>query len=123
MVLDAIVVAAREIVNVDLFQKMVATKLPTTQVIAAISITDIPKKTDGNGFRVHEREAYSTARRLISQEGLLAGISSGLVVAAALKLPSKSILCILDDAASNYASTLLKYAEYQSRLPTILVEA
>ncbi|TPX50144.1 hypothetical protein SeMB42_g00154 [Synchytrium endobioticum] len=105
--IDAIVVSAREIVNVQLFEKVVSRRYPNVQVIAAISITDTPKQSDSTGFRVHERDAYSTARRLISQEGLLAGISSGLVVAAALKLSQKRILTILDEAASNYASTLL----------------
>ncbi len=58
-------------------------------------------------------EAIEFARRLASEEGILAGISSGAAVAVAVrlgKLPEfagKTIVCLLPDAAERYLSTVL----------------
>ncbi len=58
-------------------------------------------------------EAISTARRLMEQEGILAGISSGAAVAAALKLQEdeafadKNIVVILPSSGERYLSTAL----------------
>ncbi|TCW00481.1 cysteine synthase A [Biostraticola tofi] len=58
-------------------------------------------------------EAISTARRLMEQEGILAGISSGAAVAAALKLQedeafaNKNIVVILPSSGERYLSTAL----------------
>ncbi|TPX36247.1 hypothetical protein SmJEL517_g01449 [Synchytrium microbalum] len=104
---DTLVVSLKEIVDLPLFTAAVAKRLgPAVKVITVSSAADAAKKVE-TGSYIHERDAYSTARRLISQEGVLAGVSSGMVVAAALKSEGKKILCILDDAAYNYASTLL----------------
>ena len=58
-------------------------------------------------------EAISTARRLMEEEGILAGISSGAAVAAALKLQedeaftNKNIVVILPSSGERYLSTAL----------------
>jgi cysteine synthase A len=55
----------------------------------------------------------STARRLMEEEGILAGISSGAAVAAALKLQedetftNKNIVVILPSSGERYLSTAL----------------
>jgi len=62
---------------------------------------------------VENNEAVDTARRLAREEGILAGISSGAAVAAAIRLASldsyagKTLVVILPDAAERYLSTVL----------------
>jgi len=55
---------------------------------------------------VTDKQAYSTARRLIGEEGILTGVVGGAVVAAAL-LQRGKVVAILPDSARNYTSTLL----------------
>ncbi|RIB27049.1 tryptophan synthase beta subunit-like PLP-dependent enzyme [Gigaspora rosea] len=65
-------------------------------------------------IKVSDKESFAAARKLIS-EGFMAGPSSGSVVNAALSYIQKNIppnnkariLCILNDTARNYSSTLL----------------
>ena len=63
--------------------------------------------------RIDSDTALTTARRLMAEEGILAGISSGAAVAAAdrlAKLPEfadKLIVVILPSAAERYLSTAL----------------
>lgn len=65
-------------------------------------------------IKVTDKEAYSVARRLIKEQGILCGPSSGAVVAAAtnhaqnmsLDKPVQSVV-ILNDGCRNYTSTLL----------------
>jgi cysteine synthase A len=63
--------------------------------------------------RVENDEAIEVSRRLAREEGILAGISSGAAVAAALRLADldshadKTIVVILPDAAERYLSTAL----------------
>ena len=63
--------------------------------------------------RVENDEAIEASRRLAREEGILAGISSGAAVAAALRLAGldshagKTIVVILPDAAERYLSTAL----------------
>jgi cysteine synthase A len=60
---------------------------------------------------VTEEEAFAAAKRLAREEGILAGISSGAALHAALLLASrpenanKTILTILPDPATRYLST------------------
>ncbi|SFD04483.1 cysteine synthase A [Pragia fontium] len=63
--------------------------------------------------KITNEEAISTARRLMEEEGILAGISSGAAVAAALKLielpefADKNIVVILPSSGERYLSTPL----------------
>ena len=61
---------------------------------------------------VTDEEALETARQLMSREGLMAGISSGTNVAAALRLakvlgPGKRVVTICPDTGERYFSTEL----------------
>ncbi len=61
---------------------------------------------------VTDDEALACARRLAREEGLLAGISSGTNVAAALRLacelgPGKTVVTVLPDTGERYFSTVL----------------
>jgi len=63
--------------------------------------------------QIANNEAFDTAKRLARQEGILAGISSGAAVAAALKVgrrkenAGKLIVVIICDTAERYQSTSL----------------
>ncbi|UVO09198.1 cysteine synthase A [Pectobacterium polonicum] len=63
--------------------------------------------------KVTNEEAISTARRLMEEEGILAGISSGAAVAAALNLlkekefEGKTIVVIMPSSGERYLSTAL----------------
>ncbi|GAB7194792.1 cysteine synthase A [Dickeya oryzae] len=63
--------------------------------------------------RITNEEAITTARRLMEEEGILAGISSGAAVAAALNLlkeeefANKTIVVILPSSGERYLSTAL----------------
>ncbi|QBH97941.1 cysteine synthase A [Limnobaculum zhutongyuii] len=63
--------------------------------------------------KISNEEAISTARRLMDEEGILAGISSGVAVAAALRLieqpefADKNIVVILPSSGERYLSTPL----------------
>ena len=67
----------------------------------------------GNTTLVRDAEALAFARRLICEEGLLCGISSGAAVAVASRLArqeafaGKTIVVILPDAGERYLSTPL----------------
>ena len=64
-------------------------------------------------IRVTNEDAFDTAKRLCREEGVLAGISSGAAVWAALQLASreensgKTIVSILPDSGERYLSTQL----------------
>lgn len=70
-------------------------------------------------IQVSNDEAFTTAKRLIKEEGILCGISSGGNVAAALKVASrpenkgKLIVVIIPSTGERYLSTDL-FAEYRS---------
>ena len=63
--------------------------------------------------QVENDEAVAASRRLAREEGILAGISSGAAVAAAVRLAGretyagKTIVVILPDASERYLSTIL----------------
>lgn len=90
---------------------------PAPHKIQGIGAGFIPKNLDLNLVdrveTVDSETAINTARRLMAEEGILAGISSGAAVAAAdriAKLPEfadKLIVVILPSAAERYLSTLL----------------
>jgi cysteine synthase len=62
---------------------------------------------------VTSQAAFDTARQLARHEGILAGISSGAAVAAALevgkrpRMAGKNIVVILPSSAERYLSTAL----------------
>ena len=63
-------------------------------------------------YQVTDQECFSTARRLIREEGLFAGGSSGGAAAVALKVarklgPGKRVVTVLPDSASRYVSKFL----------------
>ena len=63
--------------------------------------------------RVNAEEAIDTARRLMQEEGILAGISGGAAAAAALRIAAepefadKTIVVVLPDSGERYLSTVL----------------
>ena len=66
---------------------------------------------DGTAI-VTDEEALETSRRLIREEGILCGISSGTNVAAALRMakelgPGKTVVTVLPDTGERYFSTEL----------------
>jgi cysteine synthase A len=64
-------------------------------------------------IQVSSEDAYGTASRLAKEEGILAGISSGAAVFAALEVArrkenkGKLIVVILPDTGERYLSTAL----------------
>ena len=73
----------------------------------------VPYYDGDNGIDiVTDEEAISTTKRLIREEGILCGISSGTNVAAALRLakqlgPGKTVVTVLPDTGERYFSTEL----------------
>jgi cysteine synthase A len=68
-------------------------------------------------IRVTNEDAFDTAKRLSREEGILAGISSGAAVWAALQIAAKpenngkTIVAILPDSGERYLSTQLSSSE------------
>jgi cysteine synthase A len=99
------------------------------QAIKGEDITPAPHKIQGIGANfipdnldlsmvdqveaISNEEAIETARKLMAEEGILAGISGGAAVAAALRIAQqndfkdKTIVVILPDSGERYLSTIL----------------
>ncbi len=60
---------------------------------------------------INDEEAFEMARRLASEEGIFAGISSGAAVAGALRvaegMKSGTVVTIIPDRGDRYLSTML----------------
>lgn len=90
---------------------------PGPHKIQSIGVGFIPGNLDlkliDKVVAITNDEAISTARRLMEEEGVLAGISSGAAVAVALKLQedetptNKNIVVILPPSGERYLSTAL----------------
>ena len=89
---------------------------PGPHKIQGISTGFIPDTLDTKSYdsvvRIASDEAIATSRTLGSQEGFLAGISSGAAIAAALKVAAelgegKKVLTLLPDNGERYLSTTL----------------
>lgn len=90
---------------------------PAPHKIQGIGAGFVPKNLDlslvDKVIQVTDDEAKHTALRLMQEEGILCGISSGAALAAALKLAEqpenqgKTIVVILPDSAERYLSSML----------------
>jgi len=90
---------------------------PGPHKIQGIGAGFIPKTLDlsliGDVEKITDDEAIQTSQRLIKEEGIICGISSGAAVAAAIKLAQKdefkgkTIVAILPDTGERYLSTVL----------------
>ncbi|CDH18633.1 cysteine synthase A [Xenorhabdus bovienii] len=99
-------------------QKLAGEELkPGPHKIQGIGAGFIPDNLDltlvDRVFKVSNEEAIKTAREVTEKEGILAGISSGAAVAAAVRLSQedeykdKNIVVILPSSAERYLSTAL----------------
>lgn len=102
-----------------LFQKFLAEKLGQSCQLVSSQLA----VSDHHGADHHQndinfvskKQAHQTTRDVISSSGILCGLRSGAAITVARRLveadPSLAggkIICILDDPASHYQSTLLK---------------
>lgn len=70
--------------------------------------------------QVSDKDAFETARRIIKEEGILCGISSGANLFAALKIADelgkgKKVITVFPDTGERYLSTGLFHPEKSSR--------
>jgi cysteine synthase A len=92
-------------------------KAPANHLIQGIGAGFVPpilnRAVIDEVLTITEDEAFSCARRLAREEGILAGISSGAALAAALslagrpELAGKLIVVVLPDSGERYVSTPL----------------
>ncbi|SAM00350.1 hypothetical protein [Absidia glauca] len=119
--MDYLFVGVESGATISALSRSLKAKLPTLKDwrLEDIGNTVVPSSLDRSAvdswIQVSDMEAYSTARRLIRDQGILCGPSSGAVVAAAIQYanqhppstPDSRAVVILNDSATNYTSTLL----------------
>jgi cysteine synthase A len=90
--------------------------VPGPHSIQGIGAGFVPKNYDASVvdqiIRVRNEDALETGRRLTREEGILAGISSGAIIWAALKVakdlgPGRVVVAIVCDTGERYLSTAL----------------
>jgi cysteine synthase A len=107
-----------KIVGVEPFYSpVVSGGKPGPHKIQGIGAGFLPKTLDMSVFdeilRIKDEEAFGAARLLATRDGVLAGVSSGAVAAAAIKLArraeneGKRIVVLLPDTGERYLSTQL----------------
>jgi cysteine synthase A len=107
-----------KIVGVEPFYSpVVSGGKPGPHKIQGIGAGFLPKTLDMSVFdeilRIKDEEAFGAARLLATRDGVLAGVSSGAVAAAAIKLArraeneGKRIVVLLPDTGERYLSTPL----------------
>ena len=99
----------------DYFYSGVQTK-PYTYVLEGIGEDFMPSTMDFNNVddivRVTDQECFIMTRRLVAEEGIFAGASSGAAIAGALKYLKKHdregmvVVVVLPDSARNYLSKM-----------------
>jgi cysteine synthase A len=100
--------------------------MPSNHLIQGIGAGFVPpilnRAVIDEVIAVSEDEAFACARRLAREEGILAGISSGAALAAALAVAQrpeqagKLIVVVLPDSGERYVSTPL-FTELMGRKP------
>ncbi|ALD15034.1 cysteine synthase [Buchnera aphidicola (Aphis glycines)] len=98
---------------------------PGLHKIQGIGAGFIPKNLDlsliDKVITISSEEAILYAQKIMQQEGILAGISSGAAIAAAIKIQNqkkfsnKKIVVILPSSGERYLSTELFTTEFQNR--------
>ena len=111
--------------------------IPNTYMVEGIGSTFLPDALDfrfvDDVFRVNDKESFQMTRRLVREEGLFVGGSSGAAVAGALKFlrhndrPGMNIVALLPDSGAGYLSKIFNdtwmrengFLDPDSRLGTV----
>ena len=91
-----------------------------THTSAALTTADLDEGTDLDmldaRILIPSEDAFKMTRELLRQDGVFAGISSGAVIACALRVAQRmergNIVCLLADGGWKYLSTGLWTKEY-----------
>src|SRR3546814_4934517 len=100
------------------------TRFPDTTLFRAGGITaNLEGAPIDTQFRISDEEGLTWVRRLLAEEGLCLGLSSGINVAGAIRLakalgPGKRIATILCDTGFRYLST--RSEEQTSELQSLM---
>ena len=90
--------------------------IPKPYAQTGIGLSFIPENADmeliDDYFKVSDKDAFETTKKLIKEEGLMIGISSGSAAYAALQISnineSKNIVCVFPDRGERYLNKLIK---------------
>ncbi|XP_072392517.1 cystathionine beta-synthase-like [Diabrotica undecimpunctata] len=100
--------------------------------VEGIGDTIIPTVCDRSNidkwYKLDDKESLNVARRLIKEEGLLVGLSSGVIMAGALKAvkdlnlgKGKKVVVVLPDGTRNYLTKFIvdQWMEQRKLLPAV----